>query len=461
MASISSIGIGSGLDAENIITQLVGLEKSRLTPLKAQANLIQTRLSTVSQLKSLAATLEDKLKALSDSKTWESAMAASSSNTDVMSASASGSPVAGSYDVQINSLAKAQSVTSGQFASDHQFAVGGTLKITVGSADPVSVNVSPDSSLSSVAAAINKANAGVTASILNDGTGQRLVLSASQTGTEHAFTISSESADLASLQYGGGNTTLMDSKSGNPSAVGALQDAANAEAVINGVTVLSQSNVFSDVIQGLSFTAATLGTSTLTVSTDTESLYTRINDFVTAYNALNSLLTTSTKYEESSQTGGIFQGDSSIVNLQNSLRRSFSESSNTSLVFSRLSDIGIDIEKGGKMAINESKVKDGLAKNAGEMAKFFAEGSEGFADKMYVFAKSIQDPEHVLSTKNDALNSAKKRNTQEQDKVNDRASAVEARLRAQYTALDTKMASLNALNAYVSQQVAQWNKRSD
>lgn len=461
MASISSIGIGSGLEAESIITQLVTLEKSRLTPLKSEASLIQTRLSIVSQLKSLAATLEDKLKILSDASSWSSAMAVSSSNASVLSASTGSNAVPGNYTIDITATAKSQSMTSGRFAADHVFTQGGTLSLQVGdeSAEAVEINIAAGSSLEQVAAAINKANGGVSASILNDGTGQRLVLSSTQTGTDHKFTMTG-TGDLSALNYNGTDNSLLSSKTDDASASGAFTAAANAQATINGVNVSSSSNTFDNVIQGLSFTAATTGTSTLTVSTDTETLQKHITEFVTAYNELNSLLSISTKYEESTKTAGIFQGDSTIVNLQNSLRRAFSDSSSTSAVFSRLSDIGVDIKTGGKMSINESKLKEGLQKNSSEMAKFFAEGSDGFADKMLAYTKSIQDDDGILDTKSDSLNKASKRNTSEQDKVNDRASMVEARLRAQYSALDTKMASLNALDAYMEQQIKQWNKSS-
>lgn len=461
MASISSIGIGSGLEAENIITQLVTLEKSRLTPLKAEANLIQTRLSTVSQLKSLAATLEDKLKILSDASNWSSAMAVSSSNASVLSATTGSNAVPGNYTIDITATAKSQSMTSGRFAPDHAFTQGGTLSFQVGdgSSDPVEIDIAAGSSLEQVAAAINKASGGVSASILNDGTGQRLVLSSTQTGIDHQFTVSG-TGDLSALNYNDTDNSLLASKTGDASASGAFTAAANAQATINGVSVTSSSNTFDNVIQGLSFTATTTGSSTLTVSVDTETLQKHVTEFVTAYNELNNLLSISTKYEESSKTAGIFQGDSTIVNLQNSLRRAFSDSSSTSTVFSRLSDIGIDIKAGGTMSINESKLKEGLQKNSSEMAKFFAEGSDGFADKMLAYTKSIQDDDGILDTKSDSLNKASKRNTSEQDKVNDRASMVEARLRAQYSALDTKMASLNALDAYMEQQIKQWNKSS-
>lgn len=462
MASISSIGIGSGLDASSIISQLVALETSRLTPLKSEASLIQTRLSTVSQLKSLASTLEDKLKTLSDATNWSSAMAVSSSNSAAITATPGSNAVAGNYAIEVTSTAQSQTITSGRFGGTQPFANGGKLTISPGvsGASAIPIDIPAGSNLSQVAAAINKANAGVSATILNDGTGQRLVLSSTQTGTAHQFSITGE-GDMSALSYNTNDTSLVSSKTGEADSAGVFKAAVDAKAVVNGVAITSSSNIFDNVIQGLSFTAVAAGSSTLTVSTDTETLQKQVTEFVTAYNALNNLLTTSTKYEESSKTAGIFQGDSSIVNLQNALRRTFAESVSTSPVFQRLTDIGIDIKTGGTMSINETKLKEGLQKNASEMAKFFAEGSDGFADKMLSFAKSIQDTGSILDTKSDALSKASKRNTTEQDKVNDRATAVEARLRAQYTALDSKMASLNALSAYVSQQVSQWNKSSD
>lgn len=463
MASISSIGLGSGLDVDMIITKLVALETSRLTPLKSQASLIESRISTVSQLKSLTSTLRDKLGYLADASKWTSATKATSSNASAISAvtntSSDTSPkaVPGSYNINVTKLATAQSVTSGRFASNETFS--GTLKIK--SADPTKadadVTIAANASLADVVSSINQANAGVTASIMNDGSGLRLIITSSATGANNGFTLSG----ISGLEYNADGTgDILDTHTTDPSATGSKTAAQNASAEVNGVTVTSASNVFSDTIQGVSFTALTTGSSTINIVSDTDTMKTRITEFVTAYNAVNSLLSTSVKYDQDTDVAGVFQADSTMTSLQNAMRSAFSDSAATNTVYKRLIDIGIDMKKGGTLQIDDSKLSKALSTNSGEVAKFFSEGSSGLADKLNAYTSTVLSINGVLETKSTALSAASKNNTQEQDKVNDRAARVEARLRAQYTALDAKMSSLTALNTYITQQVTQWNKSS-
>ena len=468
--AITSIGVGSGLDVESIITQMVALEKSRLSPLQSQASLITSRISTVGQIKSLTSTLQEKLKVLSDSNNWATAMVAKSSSESVLSASIGAEPTPGNYSISVSQMATPQSMTSGRFTTGHAFDTDGVLSI-----DGVNVQIAAGSSLQSVVKSINASEANVTATILNDGVGQRLVLTSKETGSSNAFTLTA-SGGVQSLDA----SRIAQSKVPNPdpdadpaipyedpdaSAQGVIVAATDALATINGVAVTSSSNVFKDTIQGVSFSALTTGASTLTVSSDAETLQKRVKEFVDAYNALNTALATSTRYDSASNTAGYFQADSSIVSLQNGLRNAFSPSATVTGIsgsaFKKLADLGLEMKTGGAISINEDKLKKVLQENSKEVGDFFSEGSVGVADKLYAYTRGILGSEGVLETKLTALNSASKRNTAEQDKVNDRASIVEARLRTQYTALDTKMSSLNALSSYVTQQVTQWNKSSD
>jgi flagellar hook-associated protein 2 len=151
------------------------------------------------------------------------------------------------------------------------------------------------------------------------------------------------------------------------------------------------------------------------------------------------------------------------VGLQNALRQQVMASTSGEGVFKRLSDIGIDMQRGGKLVITGSKLDTALKTPDALKAMFatnVATGSDsnGLGVKLKAFTGSLLSFDGMMNSKADALSAAVKRNTAEQDKVNDRAAVVEKRLRAQYTALDTKMGSLSALNSYISQQVSQWNK---
>ena len=216
------------------------------------------------------------------------------------------------------------------------------------------------------------------------------------------------------------------------------------------------------------------GKSLLSVTQDTEAIKGKIQKFVDAYNSLNELLTASTKYDKETKTAGVFQGDSSIVSMQNAFRMlTQNVASQAQGAFKRLADIGISIANptkakvSGELVVDASKLNTALNDLESMQGLFATKSSNASSDGVGIavafrnFTSGLLDLEGALNTKEDSLSKELKRNGEEQEKVEKRASAAEARLRAQYTALDVKMASLSSLSSYVEQMVASWNKSKD
>lgn len=245
------------------------------------------------------------------------------------------------------------------------------------------------------------------------------------------------------------------------------QLAQNAVVKLNGVTVESNSNTFANTIPGMSFSVSeiTTNSATMTVKTDTEAIKKSLQEFVDAYNELNDLLSKSTKYTEETKTAGVLQGDSATVSLQNTLRMLTQGISGSTGALTRLSDIGIQMRQGGGLTVDSTKLDKGLA-NVDDLKALFANkaNSMGQGGGIAVNFKAVTDKllafDGTLNSKTDSLERTLKSNGAEQDKVNKRATTLEERLYKQYSALDGKMSSLNALNSYVSQMVTTWNKSS-
>jgi flagellar hook-associated protein 2 len=188
-----------------------------------------------------------------------------------------------------------------------------------------------------------------------------------------------------------------------------------------------------------------------------------VQNFVDAYNALAQNLADLTKYDATNKTSALFQGDSSIVGMQSVLRSMIGSSTTGSSVYSRLSDVGIQLQPDGiNLGINTTKLA-AAANNGTELQKFFITNNnntltDGFAIKFKNFGAGVLATGGTVANKSKALQAQLKRNTDDQQAVNDKADRVQSRLLAQYSALDGKMASLGALQAYVSQQVTTWNK---
>ena len=473
--AVSSIGIGSGLDVNTIVSQMVALEKRPLNLLQSQASSIQTRLSTYSQIKSLMSTLGDAAAKLTRDGSWNG-MSIASSNSDAVSATVTGIASATSLGISVQQLARAQSVASSAVAKDAPIG-GGTLSIQLGSWKTVSgstqftpgadaavksVTVDATDSLTTIAAKINDSGSGVTAAVMRDASGERLLLRSAKTGEEQGFRV-----QVAEASSGPGLSALSfdpQGAAGVGMAANAVQYGQNAQAKLNGIGISSATNTFAETVAGLSITVSkvTADDVSLQVTPDTNAMKKNIQDFVAAYNAVNDLLSNSTKYDSETKVAGVLQGDSTAVGLQGALRMLTMGSANSAGAFQRLSDVGISMERGGKLTVDAAKL-DKAIKDPASLKALFATPADtgqggGIGVQFKSFASGLLSLDGLMNNKTDALNAAVKRNTGEQDKVNDRAAQVEKRLRAQYTALDTKMASLTSLGGYINQQVASWNK---
>lgn len=477
--SISSIGIGSGIDVESIISQMTALEKQPLTTLQTKASTIQARVSLVGQIKSQVAALSSAASKLATASSW-TGVTVKSSNESAVTGSVTGAASVTSFSVAVQQMAAAQSTASAAVTVDSAVGTGtlnidigtwnytGTPAFTAGSASTISVAIGAgEDTLTKIAAKINAASAGVTATVLRDASGERLLMRSDTTGEATGFRIqvtgdsdgvNNDSAGLSRLAFDPANGSY-------GMAANTYQKGLNTQATINGIAVQSANNTLADAVPGLTlnFAAVTTSPVTVTLANDTAAIKKNIQDFMASYNSLSKTLTEATKYDEASKSGGLMQGDSVITGLQNALRNLLGSSS-TGSSFSRLADVGLEMQRGGLLTLSSSKLDTALKDPTNLAALFTTDNtgtaSDGFGLKIKAFSDGLLATDGTVSAKSDSLQTALKRNSKDQDKLNARVALVEKRLRAQYSALDSKMASLTALNSYISQQVTQWNKSS-
>lgn len=490
MASISSTGIGSGLDVTSIVSQLVALEKQPLKTLELKATTTKAQVSALGDIKSQFSALADIATRMSATSAW-TARTASSSNTAAATITATATTAATSFTLDVDALAQSQSISSAQLTTGTAVGAGtmtfraGTwtapsnFAAASGSAD-VSITVDASDTVATLAAKINSSSAGLVATVFKDGTGERLLLRSKDTGEAAGFRVQvsdtgghdTDNTGLSRLAYDPETAAFGMASAGIP-----VQWGQDAKARINGLAVTSKTNTLTDNIPGvtISLTATTTqhynnvgGTETkapitMAIREDVTPAVKNVNDFVTAYNALNKTLADLTKYDAGTKTASLFQADSSILGLQSVLRNMLGSVS-TAGTYQRLSDIGMERQLDGSLSINTAKLST-AANNGTELQKLFTTDNSnaltnGFALKFAALGKGLLASGGAVTNKATALQSVLDRNAKDQTKVNDRAAAVETRLRKTYTALDTKMASLTALNSYVAQQVATWNKSS-
>ena len=493
MATISSTGIGSGLDVNSIVSQLVAIEKQPLKTLALQATNVTNQISAFAQIQSQFSALNDVATRISDPAVW-AARNASSSNSSAATITATATANATSLSLDVDQLAQQQSVSSSAMPPGTMPGAGTlTLQLgtwsagsfTPGAAASVPVTVLASDTIAAIASKINSAGAGIVASVFNDGTNDRLILQSKTTGAAAGFRVQAfdNSAPVSPATVGApitSNTGLgqlafdpATGPFGMATAAVPVQYAQDAKARINGLAVTSATNTLANNISGvtinlLSTTTTGYGTAgelksplTMRISEDVTPASKNVSDFVTAYNTLNANLSDLTKYDATTKTAGLFQGDSSIVGMQNVLHRMLGSSS-LGATSQYLSDVGLQLQKDGSLTINTAKLS--AAANSGTtLQQLFTSNNNnpltnGFALKFRDFGQGVLATGGLVVNKAASLQKSLTDNTAAQTKVNDKAALFETRLRAQYTALDVQMAQLNSLNAYVTQQVANWNK---
>lgn len=480
MASITSIGIGSGLDIESMISQLVAVERAPVTKLQAQASSLQTQLSTYGKLQSGMAALRDAAAALTRAGTW-GATTGSSSDAAAVSATTGSNTLPGSYSIEVQRLASVQSNATGVFASADALVGQGTLHIELGtwSADQssftpkagtsaVDISVGPPAeSLAQLRDKINASNSGVVASVLTDASGARLVLRSAATGEANGFRVGVTDSDGNNVDGIGLSALAFDPSASILTMAQALA-AANAAASLNGLPISSAGNTLSDVLDGMTLNLGKVTTAPVLVEakSDTTSIRKALDTFVSAYNDLNKLLAEQTKYDANSKTAAPLQGDSAAVSMRAQMRSLLGGSSGASSMFGRLAQVGFDVQTDGSIKLDETKLANGLA-NLGEMRKLFANSdtvtasNNGIAVQLRAMADQVLSIDGSISSRTEGLRKRLELNEDRQEKLEDRITLVEKRLRSQYTALDKQMASLNSLSSYVTQQIAALTAKKD
>ena len=479
MATITSLGVGTnGLDTQSLVDKLVANEQVPLTQLNTLTTGIKTQLSAFGQVQSSLSALQDAARKLVDPSTWSATTASSSDPTSVSVTAGDGAAV-GNINVQVNQLATSQAIASSVQTSSSATLGSGSMTIELGTwsadkssftskdgATPVTINIAPgQDTLAQIRDQINAAGAGVVASIVTDSSGARLVMRSTDTGEANGFKVSVQDADGNS-----GDATGLSALAYDPSlsvaSASLTQSAANAQAVLNGLTINSASNVLTQAMDGLTITLlkpTTTGGVSLGVSQDTTGIKTAITNFATAYNATNALLRDQTKYDASTKTAGTLQGDSTAVGLTYSLRNLISGTSTLGgSAMSRLADIGLDPQADGSLSVDDSKLSNALSDTTNLKQMFMgldtaSPGNSGFAQQMNTFTTQMLGVDGGLATKEAGLQSRIDQNGKSADALQAHIDQVQKRLTAQYSALDTQMSQLNSLSTYVSQQMTMLN----
>jgi flagellar hook-associated protein 2 len=447
MGGLSSIGIGSGLDGNALVERLVSAERAaperRLNRKEAT---LQAELSAFGVLKSKASELGDALGALAG---LSEARKSSLSNRDLFSATVSDGASLGRYGIVVNDVARAQSLaTQATFAGEDAVVGTGTLSLSVGGGAAVDVAIDAENqSLGGIRDAINAAEAGVTAVVLNDGTGERLILTANDSGLANtidvAVTEDGGTPGLSALRYTAGDRRFDE-----------LVAPTDASLTVNGLPVTRTSNEIDDLLPGVALTlqGADSGTEVrLDVASDPGATRKAVEAFVEQYNEVLKTVKSATNFDPESGRGGPLVGDSTVRGFVGELRSALVSSLETDAeTFSTLVEIGVTTGPGGTLEIDSARLDDALASDFGGVNALLASAGERFGGIVDRFA----DDDGRIDARTDGLRARIDDVADSRERLEQRIADVEARYRREFGALDTLVAQLNQTSSFLGQQLA-------
>lgn len=469
MATISSPGIGSNLDVRSIVSQLMAIERQPLALLDTKEASFNAKLSIFGTLKSALFTLQAAAQNINISSAFKN-MKATVADSSALGATVSGATEPGYFNIEVQKLAQPEKLISADpgYASAGTVVGSGTLTLTLGTyTDPTTFVANPaksavtltiDSSnntLAGIRDAINASTAGVSATIINNGSTNYLYLTSRDTGASNALKITateSGGAGLSDLVYD--PTT--------PGATKLLEGGAAQDSVIkvNGVTVTKASNTITDAINGVTLNLTkemTPGTSTkLTLARDNAGAHAAIDAFVKAYNDLNKQITDATTYNPVTGKGNVLTGDATARSIQSQLRRALSSAiEGAPSGLSTLADAGISFQKDGTLVVNSSKLDDALANATLDLSKLFVTNGAtiGYASRINTLVGGmILGANATVNSRIDSINKSIKGIDADRTNQNARMDRIEAAYLAQFSSLDTLLGKMTSTSNYLTQQ---------
>ncbi|MGR2737472.1 flagellar filament capping protein FliD [Billgrantia sp. Q4P2] len=473
MASISSLGIGSGLDLNGLLDQLNAAERGKLQPIEQQIETQQVKISAYGELKGGLSSFQAAAEVLNDASLYQSL--SSSVSGEAVTAAAGSEAALGQYAITVENLATAGTMASGRLeevesldqalTDSEQTLTLSFANVDEGTGAEVPVAIAAGSSLEDIRDAINAhEDAGVTASIVNDGAGYRLALMSAETGTEATVT-GLAFGDADGNEYADPNSFFTGDVAFS-TATGAeeiVEDGADASLKVNGITITSSTNQVEEAIQGVTLNLTGEGSSTVTVEQDTHAVREAITGFVEAFNALKGTIGELTAFDGDSETAGDLMGDSAVRSIEGRMRGVLAGGvAAEEGGFAMLSDIGISLQLDGTLEIDTQRLDEVIASDQDALSAFFAGN-----DVQGGFAGQISETVTQLSSNNGALGGAVNGAESRIESLNDRHARMEqsidatiARYRTQFGQLDNMLSQMNQVGAYLTQQLSILNAQS-
>ena len=433
---LTSVGLGSGLDINGIVSALVTSEQApKVAQFNSKEGAINAEISALGSLKSSLSEFKSSLSFLSKTTSFDS-QSVSLSKSTYLSATVSNNAVSGSYNVAVEQLAVSQKVGSAPVSDVTAALDEGSLNFAV-DGNSFDVAVTTEDTLQTLVSKINSAkdNVGVTATIVNSDAGAKLVLTSNKTGTANNITVSATDTGT------GTGTVLADTF-----AMTELQPAKDSIIYIDGLKLTSSSNKVEGAIDGVTLNLKDADIdkpTTLTVAQNTSSIKTGIKSFVEAFNSMSKTITDLTSYNAATETAAVLQGDSLPRGIQSQLRGVISSAFSTSDGNLSLASIGITTTRSGTLEIDDEILTAALKNNVTSIKEMFTAEDTGVAAKLDGYLDSYVGTGSIIDSRDSSLDSNLERLSDQREVFARKMAAFEARLFKQYNYMDLIVGQLS------------------
>lgn len=460
--NISSPGLGSNLDVTTLVNNLMAFESRPLTLLDTKEATLQAQISLLGGIKGALSGFQSANDALK-SLVARSSFKATASDAAVVTPVASETVGAGVYAVSVTNIAQSQRLgAAGQASQTAAIGLGGasTISFTFGTisggtldtdgiytgasftgsgATAVTVDIDQtNNTLEGIRDAINAANVGVTATIVNDGsaTPYRLILNANGTGAARSMKIdvSGDSAVSDLLSYDPAGTQKLNQ----------LQGAQDAKLTVDGIPISSASNSVTGVVDGLTFTLKAPGNSTVTVARDYTQITTAVTNLVKTYNDASAAIAASTA------KGAGLQGNAGVVGTLSRLRTEIGALRPGSGSLQSLSQLGIQFQRDGTLALDTGELTAALNADYAGVSALLGK----FTGSMSTLTKTMLGESGSLTAQTNGITRSIEAIDSQRERISRRLESVQARYLAQFTALDAMISSMKQTSTFLEQQLA-------
>ncbi|MES9850728.1 MAG: flagellar filament capping protein FliD [Candidatus Thiodiazotropha sp. L084R] len=448
--TIGFSGISTGSDWNSIINQLLAVESQPLSALQSRDRDLDEKISDFGLVKSAIDTFRTTVEELTSSSGF-AAFTSTTTDEAVVTVSTDTAAVPSSYDVAVTQLASRDKLASSAYA-DANTAIGtGTLSITV---DGNTMDITLDgtnNTLTDLRNAINSANdnPGVTASILNEAGGSRLILTSEESGLANAITVNVADGDDASNTDANGLSRLFHIGVGGDGLAEQVDTAQDAMLTIDGFSIENASNNVTGAISGVTLNLTGLGSSSINIARDNTQIEEKIGGFVDAYNTLLSQI--------DDLEDGALANDSTLRRVRQGFVDVINQVVDLNGANAYLFEIGITRDRYGVLSVDSAELSTALADDFNRVTQILSEETTGYASRFFSYADQLNDVGGVLDIKDETFDNQKSALQTQMDRQELHLETYEAMLIQQFASLDQTMAVLNSTSDYLTNQLSALN----